>query len=166
MSKFNNIGNKQIKDEYGKTHWISRSVVTICFVVCGDKFLVVKRGPYVTQTGKWCLPCGYLDWNETIEEGAIREVYEESGLDLRNYVDVSGMKPFKVTSNPKSSKMQNICFEFMVDLGDIDLPPTSIVDPNETLDVKWIRVQDINLYDFAFNHDKMIIEQFKEIYEK
>jgi ADP-ribose pyrophosphatase YjhB (NUDIX family) len=160
--RFNNIGNKQIKDETGKTYWISRSVVTIFFVKCRGKFLVVKRGPYVTQTGKWCLPCGYLDWNETLSEGAVREVYEESGLDLGIYVDVSNLQPFRISSDPKSTKMQNISFEFMVDLGDIDFPETKIIDPNETLDIAWVGIDDLYKYKFTFNHDDKIIEKINE----
>jgi 8-oxo-dGTP pyrophosphatase MutT (NUDIX family) len=157
MKKFNNVSNRQIIDESGKTHWISRSVVTICLIKCQDKFLIIKRGPYVTQTGKWCLPCGYLDWNETVEECAIREVYEESGLDLTKYLDAKDLKPYRISSDPGSSKMENISVEYFIDLGDIDFPETSIIDPKETLDIDWVSRNDIDRYDFAFNHDNKII---------
>jgi mutator protein MutT len=32
------------------------------------------------SAGEWCLPGGKLDWGETLEEGAKREVQEETGL--------------------------------------------------------------------------------------
>lgn len=32
------------------------------------------------SSGEWCLPGGKLDWGETFEEGAIREVQEETGI--------------------------------------------------------------------------------------
>ena len=65
---FKNRHNTMIKDENGKAHWISRSVVVVCLVSCKDKFLIVRRGNHVIQTGKWCLPCGYLDYDESTEE--------------------------------------------------------------------------------------------------
>ena len=49
----------------------------------GDIFtLVEKRGSAVSHTGEWCCPCGYIDWDETLEEACHREVKEETGLDL------------------------------------------------------------------------------------
>ncbi len=34
------------------------------------------------SAGEWCLPGGKLDWGESFEEGAIREVKEETGIDI------------------------------------------------------------------------------------
>lgn len=36
------------------------------------------------SAGEWCLPGGKLEWGETIEEGAIREVKEETGITIRD----------------------------------------------------------------------------------
>ena len=32
--------------------------------------------------GLWCCPCGYLDFDETLEECVIREIKEETGLTI------------------------------------------------------------------------------------
>lgn len=36
------------------------------------------------SAGEWCLPGGKLDWGESFEEGAIREVKEETGITIKN----------------------------------------------------------------------------------
>jgi len=36
------------------------------------------------SAGEWCLPGGKLDWGETFEAGAIREVKEETGILIKN----------------------------------------------------------------------------------
>jgi len=36
------------------------------------------------SAGEWSLPGGKLDWGETFEEGAIREVKEETNIDIKN----------------------------------------------------------------------------------
>ena len=38
------------------------------------------RGPYA---GLWCVPCGYVEWDEDVREAARRELREETGLDVR-----------------------------------------------------------------------------------
>ncbi len=32
--------------------------------------------------GRWCIPCGYVEWTEEVREAAIREFREETGLDV------------------------------------------------------------------------------------
>ena len=36
------------------------------------------------SAGEWCLPGGKLEWQETLEAGAIREVKEETGIIIKN----------------------------------------------------------------------------------
>lgn len=35
------------------------------------------------RDGGWCIPCGHVEWDETIEEAAVREMAEETGLTVR-----------------------------------------------------------------------------------
>jgi 8-oxo-dGTP diphosphatase len=55
------------------------------------KILLGKRHPdpdkadsVFRSAGEWCLPGGKLDWGETFEEGAAREVLEETGITIKN----------------------------------------------------------------------------------
>lgn len=34
------------------------------------------------RDGGWCIPCGHVEWDETVEAAARREMREEMGLDL------------------------------------------------------------------------------------
>lgn len=45
-----------------------------------DRFLMVQRGPGISDPGKWQFPGGAIDSNETPFEGATREVLEELGF--------------------------------------------------------------------------------------
>jgi ADP-ribose pyrophosphatase YjhB (NUDIX family) len=45
----------------------------------GDSILLVRRA----DDGRWCLPCGWVEPNEAPEDTVVREVREETGLDIR-----------------------------------------------------------------------------------
>jgi len=44
-----------------------------------DSILLVRRA----DDGRWCLPCGWVEPNEAPEETVVREVREETGLDIQ-----------------------------------------------------------------------------------
>ena len=53
------------------------------FVVYNDKILFLRRANYIRQFGgKWCFPGGHIDNNETSKDAIIRELKEETGLDV------------------------------------------------------------------------------------
>lgn len=47
-----------------------------------DGLVLVKRGGHI-KTGQWAFPSGYIEADESVEEAAIRESKEETGLDVR-----------------------------------------------------------------------------------
>lgn len=63
------------------------------------KVLVGKRGPACKRgSGCWALPGGHIDVGESLVDGLIREVFEETGLFVRPSLDL-GRPPF-VTTTP------------------------------------------------------------------
>jgi len=48
----------------------------------GDRVCLVKRR-FPPKAGQWTLPTGFQEWDEDIAETAVREVQEETGLEIR-----------------------------------------------------------------------------------
>ena len=152
-----------IDKETGREYWISRSVAVVAFVYGYDKheneyILAVQRGkgtPDPEYIGYWCLPCGYVDFDETCEEAVAREVFEETGVKLKDntYIDF-----LDINSDPKSDKRQNITvrYESAIEYIDsVDLTSKNS-ELDEISDVKWIPINEIDNYKWAFNHLKLI----------
>lgn len=53
------------------------------------KVLMQHRAPWTNRGGTWALPGGALDVNETPEQGALRETFEETGIDISR-VEIAG----------------------------------------------------------------------------
>lgn len=178
--EFNNKENKcYIVD--GREIWHSRSVAVVGMVIMlheGEMYVLLgKRGEALpNEVGKWCMPCGYLDWNETTEEAVVREIWEETGLNvekaINDYKVISNNMhyPWRINSSP-DTPLQNVSLHYAVVLStDIDvyedkprLPEITFENntnhPNEVDEVKWVKISDLHDYDMAFNHD-MIIRVF------
>lgn len=60
----------------------SGRVATAIIVFSDHKILLVKRLT-VPFKGYWALPGGKVDVGETVEQGVVREVKEETGLDVK-----------------------------------------------------------------------------------
>jgi 8-oxo-dGTP pyrophosphatase MutT (NUDIX family) len=154
-----------IDSKTGREHWISRSVAVVGLVFGYDEdekeyILAVQRGtgtPDPEFVGKWCLPCGYLDYDETLEEALQREVFEETGVLLAT----DSIELLEVNSDPKSDKRQNITFRYKVisqsRVEDLEKEFTTKNSEKDEVDsIRFIKVSNWDLYDYAFNHEEII----------
>lgn len=66
----------------GFVHFRNPGVGVAGVAIVDDRILLVRRGPTSTKAGRWCIPCGFLDYGEDVRAGAAREVREETGLDV------------------------------------------------------------------------------------
>ena len=95
------------------------------------KYLLVREAKKMCY-GKWNLPAGCLDSNETILEAARREIKEESGLD----VELTGVCQIG-NRKLEDDVFVSIIFSTKV-LGD-DIK----FSPDEILDIKWFSYKEL-----------------------
>jgi len=82
--------------------------------------------------GKWNIPAGHLDCNESIIEGAKREIKEETGCD----VELIGI------ANIANRILEDDIFIQITFVGKV-INETIKIDPEEILDVKWFDINDV-----------------------
>tara|TARA_R110002153_G_scaffold45929_3_gene129371 strand:- start:14148 stop:14657 length:510 start_codon:yes stop_codon:yes gene_type:complete len=141
-----NIGDKKV--------WVSRATA-VCIVAQFDKAILIgQRGEKLNHAGKWCLPCGYVDYDETIYEAASRELYEEMGI----YVPPAKFEEvgfYEVMSDPTRDELQNITFHFHVGLTSMFVN----IDNKEVVSHSWITKNMVDDFEFAFNHPERILKR-------
>ena len=112
----------------------------------GNKYLLVQEAQEKCY-GKWNIPAGHLDPNETIIEGAKREIFEESGY----VVELTGIAEI-ANRVMEDNEWVSVIFSTKIINGEIKY------DKSEILDVKWFTYDEImamkeelRSYDFITN---------------
>ena len=62
-------------------HYENPRMIVGCIPIWKDRILIARRA-IEPRYGLWNLPCGFLESGETVEEGAKREVLEETGAEV------------------------------------------------------------------------------------
>lgn len=141
----------------GKEYWIARNVAVVCFTIApinGEwHVLANQRGSGAPDfQGCWNAPCGYLDYNETTEECAIRETFEETGVKIKRPI-------FWSFNDIPSDEKQNVTFRYYKILPEAktteNFDPT-LGEKDEVRTIRWIPIKEIKDYDWAFGHDLLI----------
>ena len=146
MSIFNNVPNKEITDTDGNKHWISPSISVDALLIVNGFVLVVKRSADMSNPNKWCLPCGFMDFNEDFLNACMRELHEETGVDVRahNIINVDYQRPFALNGT---------AIQFVFELFERPIVNLNI---NECIDFKWVSTSMLKDLDFAFGHNRLI----------
>ena len=122
MSKpiFKNRKNEEAELKDGRKAWLSRSTAVIIVMLAvykGQIFVIAeKRSKTMTDgPGLWSVPSGYLDWDETGWEAAVRELYEETGFYIPKYkghlIFNNGEEPWFIRTDPGENR-QNVVLSF------------------------------------------------------
>lgn len=169
---FNNRPNKSYETNDGLV-WNSRSCAVVCHMILsinGVKYILLgKRGPHSDHPNKWNIPCGYMDWDENMQETFYREVWEETGINIVNLAKENQLiidsteQPWKVYTNPDENR-QNIALHGFIMFRAASLPMTSLanMEEGESLEAKWCKLEDameLKKDEWAFSH----YDRFREL---
>jgi 8-oxo-dGTP pyrophosphatase MutT (NUDIX family) len=149
--------------------WFSRSMATALFAFCKDEegdwcVLASERGEEAADfRGMWNCTCGYLDYDETTKECAVRECFEETGVKL----PIESLIFIGYEDDPIKANRQNVTFRFAAKIEDrITSDFKFSKEHNEGKEVgkiAWVKVKDIDNYEWAFNHKNRIVEIFNQV---
>jgi bifunctional NMN adenylyltransferase/nudix hydrolase len=135
-------------------------VTTDAVVICLGHVLVIKRGRHPGK-GQYALPGGFLEQTETIRQGAIRELKEETKIDSSKRVLENSIRDEHVFDHPlRDPRGRTITHAFLFELDATMLP--SIEAADDASKVEWMPLQDVitEKEDQFFNDHAQIIRYF------
>lgn len=114
------------------------------------KVLLIKRKNEPFQ-GKWALPGGFLEADETLEEGCRRELQEETGLEVGNQLIQVGT--YDAIDRDPRGRTISVAYTFL-------LPKKEkIKAADDAAEAHWKNAED--LPELAFDHYQIILDARK-----
>lgn len=109
----------------------------------GDKLLILQRaGEYGASTSQWCIPGGHVDPGESFLEAAVRELFEETGIEI----------PEDLLIEAGVAKGKDYEIHYFLGHVDDESPIQIIVDSEEEVGSTWIDTRtELDDYDFIFD---------------
>jgi len=130
-----------------KTHYENPNILVAAYVCVAEQILWIRRGN-APGVGKWALPGGYMENNESPEVAACREVREETGIALEPDL----MTLISVSSIPHMAQTHLV---FRCHLS--EKPATTVTE--EALDIDWFDEGRLPWADLAFPTIEPLVRQ-------
>lgn len=133
----------------GYIDYINPNIITGVLPVYHDTILLCKRA-IDPQKNRWTIPSGFMECNETVEAGALREAYEEAGITptIRHLYCLYNLP-----------HVGQVYLLYLADLSSSDTDPGI-----ETLETHFFQFSDIPWADIAFSSVSFALKHYVSDY--
>lgn len=123
--------------------------VTVLVRSAEGRILIGRRSASARYGGAWCLPGGYIEYEESFIAAASREVREETGLAVR----IEGI--VNVVSNHLDDRHHTLVIVLLAEIAGGSPHPG-----DDLTELAWIDAAGHQMVDYAFEADRRIIDCF------
>ena len=131
----------------GYIHYENPKVIVGVLPTIDNKVLLCKRA-INPGYGQWTIPAGFLECNETLLDGALREASEEAGIKVHN------PQLYALFSIPRISQIY-IIYRAEMESKQFNIGP-------ETLEANFFSFEKIPFEDIAFSSIKLLLNLYIE----
>lgn len=151
------IHNEKSKEcvDCGFVYYFNASAATVAFIEDDDEHLLVCRRAKEPAKGTLDLPGGFIDMYETGEEGVIREVKEETGLEVTKCHYLFSIPNTYLYSG---FEVHTLDLFYACEVRNIDC----IRAMDDVATAEWMKITDISPKDFGLDSVRKGIERYLE----
>lgn len=124
-------------------------------IVCDGKLLLEKRKNEPGK-GKWSIPGGLVELGESIEQTVVREVEEETGLEVEKPEHID------VVDNVVRDDNDEIKYHFVIIDYFVKLKSGTLKAASDAEELRWVTFDEVEKYDLT----KTFREFFKRNYKR
>ena len=111
-------------------------------ITCNGKILLEKR-KYDPGRGKWSIPGGLIELGESVEQTVVREVLEETGL------EVGSPRHIDVVDNVVKDGNGDVKYHFIILDYFVKLRGGTLKAASDAEDLKWVSFDEVEKYDLT-----------------
>ena len=111
-------------------------------IIRGGKILLEKRGNEPGR-GKWSIPGGLVELGENLEQTAIREVKEETGLEVEKPEHID------VVDNISSDESGKVRYHFVIVDYLVKLKGGKLKAASDAAELRWVAFEEVGKYDLT-----------------
>ncbi len=134
-------------DSCGAVHYQNPKIIVGILPIFDNKLLLCQRA-IEPQKGLWTVPSGFMENGESLEEGALREAYEEAGV--RPKLD----RLHTIYSLPHINQV------YFLFLGNMDAMTAK--KGIETAALSWVELSEIPWKDIAFSSVSFALKAYEK----
>lgn len=128
----------QLKREYPTQPTVGIGAV----IICNGKILLAKRGSEPGKN-KWSIPGGLVELGETVRDTVIREVKEETNLDVEAHSLID------IVDNLEPDEKGKLRYHFVILDFFVRLKGGNPDAGSDALEVRWVSLNEVEKYDLT-----------------
>ena len=132
-------------------------------IICNGKILLEKRKNEPGK-GKWSVPGGLVELGESVEQTVMREVEEETGLEVEKPEHID------VVDNVVRDDNDEIKYHFVIIDYFVKLKGGTVKAASDAEELKWVALSDVEKYDLTktfrefFQRNKQKLEKLNSCF--
>ena len=127
-------------------------------IISSDRALLIRRGSEPLK-GEWSIPGGRLERGETIAEGVVRELREETGLDVRvlSLIEVfERIFPDEAASGPAAPRYHFVILDYLCEAFTGEPRPGS-----DVTELAWAREEELGRFGLTATATRILRKAFE-----
>jgi 8-oxo-dGTP diphosphatase len=128
---------------------------TMVFSTVGDLQIVLVKRKFDPYKGMWALPGGFVEDDEELDAAAMRELHEETGLQVASVKQLHTYG--KVGRDARGRTISVVHYTFA------DATKDAVTGGDDAAEAAWVSVKDIK--ELAFDHMEALDLALREIEE-
>ncbi len=126
------------------------------FVLDGSNALIIKRGKEPSK-GLWAFPGGGQELGETLQQTAIRELFEETGLTAHDSEFIELLEPMRKDTNG------TITSHYVLGIFLCTSFSGTVKAADDAEEAAWVSLETIDQYEFTRNAKELLIKTLTKI---
>jgi mutator protein MutT len=118
-------------------------LVGVGVIIIGQGKILLEKRKNEPGRGQWSIPGGLVELGESVEQTAIREVKEETGLEVENPVHID------VVDNIDLDEEGKVKYHFVIIDYLVKLKGGSVEASSDAAELRWVPFDDVGKYDLT-----------------